>query len=693
MNYDDHNWVLNQLTQAQNADTDNRRKAREAHGFIDARDGQWEQGIYNSFRDAQKPRYTFDMTSSIIDQIVGHMDSRDYSIDVRPSGGDATKETAKTLDGMIRNIENISDADQTYRQAGRESATSGLDGWRVVQKYVNDDAFDQDLIIEKIPDYLDRVWFGPHTKPDASDAKMAWVLSGVTPEEYEKAYPGRAAASVSSDRTETQYYYRQDLIMVGEFLYLKPEKRELVLMSDGQVLAVDDDFTRVQDELAQAGVTEIDRRERAIHVVCSRLFDASGWIKESRKTVFQNWIPVVPCYANFRYYENKVIYYGAVEKLIDPQRVFNYGKSRQIEEGALQPREMYWLTPEQAKGHEAELSRLNVSTEPYQLYNPDPQAPGVPQKSIGAQVNAGLQVMTEDMKMILAQSAGMYAANMGDNPALQSGKAIGLLQERGDTGNTKYVTALEVALRQTGRILVNAIPRVYSPGRQVRLMNEDGSYEITTLGQQVLDQQSGQVVTINDLSVGTYDVICESGPGFKNRQSQTVEVLRELGQVDPSIIEISKDVLIGNIPAPGMDQVGRRVRRQLFTAGVIPFEDMTDQEKAEFEQMQQQPPQESPEMVLARGEEAKGQAAMADAQTKQIQVQGDIQIQLEELKIKHQELIIRQYDAETARIKAQIAAEEAGATIQSKQASAYKATAEGKGKTIDNAAKLSGMPI
>ena len=694
-NYADHQWMMDQLQKAMSADQDMRDQADEANLFLDARDGQWEQEIERLFREFGKPRYTFDMVTAYRDQIVDHTTNRDYDIVVRPAGGDSTKETAKTYDGLVRNIENISKADQIYYQAAKGMVTCGLAGWRVVQEYVSDDAFDQDLMVEAIADFRDRVWFGPHTKPDASDAKWGWVLTGVPEAEFESMYPDRPETGVQSDRTQNQFFNKQELVMIGEFYYLKEVKRDLVLLSNGAVVVDDDDFRATENELLQAGVQPVPgkRRTRTSRVVCIRKFDANGWIGEPMETVFHNWIPIVPVYGNFDYYDRKCIWYGAVEKLMDPQRVFNYAKSRQVEEGALSARELFWLTPEQAKGHETELAELNVSTEPYQLYNPDPAAPGPPQKSNPPQVNPSLQALGQDMTAVVQAQVGMFDASVGRNINDQSGKALERLQNRSDEGGNKYVRAMEVAQSQTGRILVNAIPRVYEPGRQIRLLREDGTYEMGTVGQVIIDQDSNppRPVVLHDLGTGLYDLVCESGPSFKNRQNQTVSTLAALGEIDPSVIEISKDILISNIAAPGMDQVGRRVRAQLFQAGAIPFEDMTDQEKEQARQAQQQPPQESPEMVLARAEEAKGQADLADAQTKQAQVQGDIQIKIKQLELEQQKLQIQAFEAETDRYKAQIDAQKAGADIKAKGAAALRDLAEAESTDIENDAVVSGI--
>lgn len=681
---DSHDWMLQKLKEAQEADHDNREKARQASAFVDERTGQWEEKWYNDC--AGKPRYTFDLTSPIVDQVQSVLMKADFTVKVLPGSGDASKECAEVYDGLVRNIEAISNAREVYSKAGKGMAKKGLDGWLITQRYVDGDSFDQDLVIEWVPDWINSVWFSPHTEQDASDADMAWRLVGMTPEDFKARYPDQTVnSSVGTDRTETRYYYRPDLIMVGQYWYKKEEPRELVLMTNGRVYEVNDEFKAVADDLALLGVTEQARRKRKKVCVYSRMFSEDGWLGEPQKTVFENWIPLVPLYANFDVVEEgKIIYYGAVEKLIDPQQVFNYSLSREIEEGALAPRAKYWMTPKQAAGHKDTLETLNTNSDPIQLFNVDPELPGAPQQIGGAQINPGLARISEAMQSIIGASAGMFAANMGENPGLQSGKAIEALQDRGDWGNNKYLESRTIAQRQTGRILVDTIPRVYLPSRQVRLLSEDGTFEVETIGDEVIDNQTGRVVVLNDLSKGQYDVTCTAGPAFQTRQSQTVTALTEVGAIDPSVIGIGGDILLKNISAPGMDLLAQRKRRQLFQAGMIPIEQMTDEEKAELQQMQNQPPQEDANMVLARAEEAKAQADLIDAQTKQFETQAQVEQ-------KNKELQIKAFEAETDRYKAEIERGKALAEIQGKQAQAAKVLAEAEAIDIDNDAKTSGI--
>lgn len=613
--YSKHADVLKLLTEAQEADQDNREAALEAQWFIEKPDGQWEPEWWQA--NAGKPRYSFDMTSPIVDQIAGEIEQADFDIKVRPAGGESSKETAAMLDGLIRNIENFSRASATYSHAGRNMVATGIDGWRVVQAWVDDDSADQDLMIKPVYNFSERVWFDVGSQErDRSDSKYCFVLQAIPVDEYKDRFPKGSEQSVSSGRTKTGYYQKAATIVVGQIYYNKPEVRELAILSNGKVIELTDETKAVLDELAAAGVTVTATRERKKNVFYSRLFDGSDWLTEEQRTVF-SYVPVIPTYGNFKVVEDKTIYRGVVQKLMDPQRVMNYSLSREIEEGALAPRAKYWMTPKQAAGHEAKLKTLNTNSDPVQFYNAVPDAPGAPQQTGGAQINPGLRTVSESMRQIMGQTAGMFAANMGDNPGLQSGVAIQSLQQKGDNGTIKYFKAMEIAIAHTARIIVDALPRVYDTTRQARILNADGSFEMQTLNQTVIDQQTGNPVVINDLSKGKYDVTCSAGPSFQSRMQETVQTITEMAAFDPTVIQTGADILFNNLDSPGMDLIAERKRQQLLMAGIIPVSQQTDEEKAQIAQMQQaQQGKKDPATIIAEAEATKAQAEALTAQNK-----------------------------------------------------------------------------
>jgi hypothetical protein len=573
--FSDINDVKELLSEAQEAEFDNRIKVREVNHFLKKDDGQWEPSIIQNM--SNRPRYTFDKCNPVVDSIAGEMEQAEFGIKVRPAGGDASKDLAKLYDGMIRNIQSLSNAPHIFNASGRKMVESGFDAWRVVNDWADSDSFEQDLFIRKIANAVDRVWFDTGAEmQDMSDANWCFVLQALTKQEYDERFPEGSGQSVTDSRTEEVYTYKPDFIVVGEFIYKKPVTKELVLMSNNAVYEADDKFESVMAELKEKGITEKRRRKKKSHVVMTRLFDGKDWLDSAKETVF-SYIPVIPTYGNFDISENKVIYRGVVNNLIDSQRVYNYAQSRAVEEGALAPRAKYWMTRKQAQGNEAQLQTMNTNADPVQIDNHvDGENP--PFWQGGAQINQGLQQTAGDMSQNIVQSSGIFAANQGDAPN-QSGFAIELQQNKGDNSTIKYFKSQEIAICHTAKILVDAIPKVYDTKRQVRILGEDGTSNMETINDEIFDNETQKIVSLNDLRKGKYDVVCDIGPAFKNRQQETARAFLEAAGIDPSLITEASDIWLSNLNVPGFDAIAERKRKVLLENGAIPDSQMTEEEK------------------------------------------------------------------------------------------------------------------
>ena len=576
------------LKEAQEAEYDNRQMVREADHFLNKRDGQWEPEIINRFGD--KPRYTFDEANPIVDDIMGEMSAAEFNVRVTPSGSAASKKTAQIYEGIIRTIENISNARSIYDMSARIMVGTGVDGWRIIQAYRDDNSFQQDLLVARVPDWQNSVWFDPGAvEPTMEDAEEAWVLTSLTKREYERMFPSGSGMSVGQEIfTQVYDYKKPDEIVIGEYFYRVKKKRELALMTDGSVFEVDEDFDKVMDDLAGRGVMVVRTREREYYKVYQKIFDGGDWLKDASETVF-SFIPIVPVFGNFRISESKVIYRGIVESIRDAQRVINYAESRRIEETALSPRGKIWMTKDQAMSPDVRqtLRTLNVNMDPVQFYDfADGQ--GVPQYMGAPASNPALTETTATAQNFIQRTSGTFDEARGAAPAHRSGEAVNLLQKKSDNPKRKWFSSMELAIQHTGRILVNAIPKVYDTMQEIILTGRDGTQDVVTIRQKVQDAESGRMIELNDLSKGTYDVVCSSGPAFQSRQQETVTAINEMAAIDPSILQIGADILLNNISAPGIDQIAERKRLQMVMAGVIPSSQMTQEEQKMAQAAQQQ---------------------------------------------------------------------------------------------------------
>jgi hypothetical protein len=671
-------WIQ-ELGECQESDLDQRQQARESDRFLLDKDGQWENDIARQLDSQKRPRYTFDQTTPAIENIMSDIEDMDFAVNVKPHSGEATKELALLREDMVRSIEMDSNAPTIYRKACRRLIRRGFDAWIVKSKYRDPWSFDQDLVVESIPNAINRVWVSNTSKEeDSSDSDYAYVLTSMSPCDYKEQFPKGSGISVSdSDIGEHWDQYRPEVIVIAEKYYKKETIVEVAQLSNGEVVELNEKFDMIKDELARTGVTVSKVKKIKDFRFYHRTFDGGGMLTEETKTVFKT-LPIVTVYGNHELLgeSSKITYHGMVLKEMDYQRVFNYAKSREIEEGALAPREKIMMTKKQAKGNEKQLSAMNVSADPVQFYNPDPEAPQ-PYKMQGAQPNAHLNVLANDMAMGLQITAGTNNAMNGQYAGRMSEDALKMQIDRGVGATRKWVNALANGIRRTGQIIIDALPEVYDTKRQFMLIGMDGSEEMSMINDEVFDEQSQKMVKMNNLNQGKYKVFCDAGPAFANRMEAGLAALLEYAAIDPSVVQQGGDVMLKAIDAPLVDKIAERKRAMMIQQGMIPFDQMTDEEKEQAQLAAQQPQQPDAAMVMAQAEMLKAQADMVAEQNKQAEIQ-----------IKEAKLQQDSYKISLSEQKQAVDIANTQADTINKLATAEKTSGEAVGQQLDNLAKV-----
>lgn len=584
------------FNKAQSDDHDGREMSREDDKFCLEKDGQWEDRVAQAMNG--RPKFTFDKVNPLIDDIMSEVEGMDFGIRVRPSGGGATKEIAETYAGIVRYIENLSDAASVYRQATRRVCRRGLDFIRLDTDW-SGEGFDQDILIKGSPDSLNRTWLGYHEKQDGSDATEGWQIRAMDSKKFEEKF-GRPCVSVGSDASDYDDK-RDDVATFLEYLYAKPYDKTLALLSNGKIIELNKDSQSVIDEMQLAGISVERTRKVPSFKVYSRFLDGSDWLTKEMETVWDS-IPIIPVYGNFEILDGNLNYSGITRRLMDAQRVYNYAKSREIEEGALAPRDKLLMTAKQAshKLTQKQIAELNTSSDPVLLWTPDAEAPP-PFKIGGPQVNPNLANTAAGANNDINEQSGVFSAQQGANPRYQSGWAVEQMISKGDAKTTKWLNCTAIAVRRIANMVIEAIPKVYDNKRQLKIMNEDGTDEMVTINEEVIDSQTGQVVVLNDLSQGKYSVTVELDKAFKSRRNESAERLIQMASVDPALMQDAADMVYGALDIPGADQIRERRRLTMLKAGLIPDSQMTDEEKQQADilirQQQQQALQQQQEMA------------------------------------------------------------------------------------------------
>lgn len=607
MNYKDHDYILERLIADQEAEEDLRDEIDEIELFVDG--DQWEQDVWDSTDG--RPRYTFDMQNATINRIWNEMAANEYSATTQPIGGGADEDTSNIIDGLIRNIYNISCSDDISANVGKKAIKSGFACSRLTAQFVGE-SFYQDIVEEPIFDSHRRVWFDCNSeKRTREDAMHCFVMAEMTREAAEKKYPKFKSSVETSRKRSGDTHKRVNNVVVGEILYKEPYKKTIYLLDDKQSSVVDSAGLLRMQENFQA-VTVVDEREADCFRVYSRKFDGAGWLTDEKEVAF-DFIPIIPEYANHEIRDGKFIYRGCVRGQMDAQRVFNYSESRKIEESVLSPRRKTWVDDRVAEGYVDELSDINRNPSAVQLFNgarADEATHAPIFETGGPNTNPAITEISNDMIRNMSLNSNLPSV---EQEMMSTGRDSDLRAEQrnsiGQMGTFEYYRAHKTYLEYKAKVLLSGIPRIYDTSRKIRTVDEAGASS-----EEMINFPDAEGNIINNLVMGKYDITVKVGKQFQSRQAEANDGIFRIGDYAPDVVSRSTDIIASNTDAPGMQQVADRERALLMKQGLIPESQWTDEEKqqAALAAQNQQP---DPAAMIAQAEMEKARAETDRVQT------------------------------------------------------------------------------
>jgi hypothetical protein len=543
------------------ADSENRVRALDDVRFVSVQGEQWDE--YQKRKRKTRPCYEFNRLRQHIRQVTGDQRQNRPQIKLRAvEQGD--KETADIMQGLIRNIESISNADKAYDTAFEWAVTGGYGVWRLKTEYNNNDSFEQDIKIQEVTNPFS-VYFDPSAQEfDRRDAQYAFVITRIGKDEFKQKYPNDELIDYTGANYDIQHWIDDASVTLCEYWYKQYEDKNLLLLSNGNTVYEDEIPDRMV--LEANGITVLKERKVEVPKVKMALLTGEGVIEEADWA--GRYIPIVPVYGDIVDIDGEFHYSGMVRFGKDAQRVYNYHRTTMIETIANAPKVPYLVTPEQIKGFEGLWKSANAENMPFLPYNPDPRAGGMPQRSGGVEIPQALitasQYDAEDIKAV----TGQFDASMGAGGNETSGRAILARQREGDTATYSYIDNLSRAIRYTGEILVDLIPKIYDTERVVRILGIDGGEKWVAINKIQLDQMTGQEIITNDITIGKYDVSVNVGASYNTQRQEASEALLEM-MGNPMLAPVVADLLAKNLDIPNSDELEKRLRKIGIKSGVI----------------------------------------------------------------------------------------------------------------------------
>ena len=619
---------------------DNQKEAAEDLRF--ARLGeQWPKNMVEERTRDDRPVLTFNRMPAFIRQVVNDARQNKPAIKVHPQDSGADRRTAEILNGLIRNIEASSDADVAYDTAIEHAVGQGFGFWRINTRYTCDDAFDQDIVIERVANPFTIYGDPRSTAADSSDWNLAFVVTTMTRDEFRREYPKAEKVDWDCDFRGCPDWLDGDTVTVAEYWTREKVRGEIVALSDGAIVGTDELAARPD---LYAGLEVVGQpREVDSWKVTQRILSGA----EVLRTVAWagRYIPIVPVYGDEVIGEDGRRHFRSlIRDARDPQRMFNYMRTTGIEGFALSPR-VPFIGPRGSFDCDPNWQTANSHSHPYLEYD-DKGAP--PQRQpLPPHFSAALQeaiTAADDMKAII----GIYDASLGARSNETSGRAIIARQREGDVSTFHFIDNLQRAIRHGGRILLDLIPKVYGNERIIRVLGEDmipanvriapASAGAGSPGFAGEGQAGAGLEPIYDITAGKYDLTVRSGPSFTTRREEAQLEMREMMQSLPSAIPLIGDLWAQQQDWPMADKIAERLRLML---------------PPQLQEPKPLPP-EVQQQLQQMGQRVEQSQQLLQQQAQQIaQLQAMLADKAEDRRLKARELDIKSYEAETERLELQ----------------------------------------
>jgi hypothetical protein len=570
-----HAEIIKNIELDAEADWQNRLDAIDDLRFVanENGNGQWDPLVWRERFDQGRPIITVNLMPQFIRQVTNDARKNRPAIKVRPVDDDADPKTADVFEGIVRHIEDQSEAaSKAYIPAIDNAAKCGIGNWRVTAKYCDGESFDekQELYIEGIPNALAVLWDRAAKDPTRMDANHVSVLDDMTDDAFKAKYPDAALSDISLGNNGSLDWRTQDMVRVVEYWCKEPTDRVLAKTEDGSIL----DITKVPKDALQFLPPHKTKKVKG-HKICQYIVSGKE-ILEGPNEWKGKYLPIIPIIGDETYVGDNRIRSSLVRHAKDPARLYNLWRSNQAEVIGLQPKSPFIATFKQIEKYKALWNQANRRNLPYLPYDADPQANGPPKRE---QPPVASQAMAEEIAIAageLRSTTGIYDSGLGQHTSeAVSGKAIGKLQQQSDMATLHFGDNLQLSIRHCGRVLVDLIPYYWDTEQTVRLLNEDGSDKFEKINSYIMTQ--GGPEPVHDLSIGTYDVTVTAGPSYATKRMESVDVLTQLISTMPDAAMFMMDILVKNMDIPGGDELAKRFKMAILKAHPE-FADKDDQQ-------------------------------------------------------------------------------------------------------------------
>jgi hypothetical protein len=537
---------------------------------------QWPEDIVHGRKGDNKVCLTINLTAQHCNQIINQIRANRPTGKVIPVDNGADKKTAEILEGLIRNIQSYSAADDAHDTAAEHAVYGGFGYWRVITEYESPESLDQIIKIKQIPNFK-LVYIDPdRIEQDGSDAEWGFVFEDVKKKTFERQHPN--IKDVSSWEVTTDSWVTKETIRVAEYFWCEYESDKALLLDTGTSILE----SKLPEGVNRNGMTLVDEFGNIVQILKERDTErkqwkwcklAGGYDKPIEEAEWAgSYLPIVSIVGKEINIDGEKLVKGQVRDMKDAARMANYAYSETVQTLALQNKIPYTAAAEAIAGHEQEWGSANNENKAYLPFNaydengqplptPSRQAP----PSMATAQAQFLQMSVEQMRGV----SGQHNASMGIRSEASSGVGIQRLKQQSEVSTFHFPDNLARGLRYEIKLLIDLIPKIMDTKRIVRILGLDGKSSNAILDPEskspYIEQDIGEedIQRIFNPTLGRYDAAIDTGPSYQTQRQEGYNTMMEMASRSPALMGVAGDLIMQNADYPGADKIAERMKKAL----------------------------------------------------------------------------------------------------------------------------------
>ncbi len=535
----------------------------------------WDNEDRQLREQAGRPVIAFDEFGQYVNQLINEVRQHKRAIQVTPTGLGADDKQAQYRQNRIRQIEYRSNAQQAYTAMFENTVQRSYGFGRITAKYLtnptdsggNGSSFNQELLIEELPN-PDLVTVDPDIlKPDGSDMSYAWIAESWALEDYRRRWPSARVQDFSTSlaKSAPNWTYTSNRIQIAEYWVKETTQKKLLLFGTADGSIAYEVFEADLKKPAYAAFADAEpNRERMVDAPTVKQYLTNGFEMLEKPT---EWpapsIPIVCCFGKTLYVDDgsgpKRVILSLVRLARDPAMLLSYYVSCEAELIGMTPKIPYFIRRGSLKPDELLLLQKSLH-EPVAVIQvegasdsmPPGTPPEMPQRNTYEPAIQAIEIGKEGARRAIQAAMGISGLpTSAQRRNEKSGKALQEIRNAEQQGSFHFIDAYEMAITRTGALLNELLPYYDDTARDVTIRKPDDETSLVRINDpnpQAFPE--GQTEPVMVTAEGEFDVTLSTGPSFDSERDAANEFADTL------------------IASPVMQMVGPEIGKQLLALAI-----------------------------------------------------------------------------------------------------------------------------